>query len=185
MNRYEAACAAVDRANAEDPEGREVAYAERMVGWARKLAPDASEELLLAVRAQHVRRWTVPRSSQPEGREGYLRWREGLKKVHADVLAGIMEGAGYGEASVAKARSLILRKNHAADREGAVLEDAACLVFLEFEFPGFARKTDSAKMVDILRKSWGKMSENGRRAALGLDLGPAEKDLVRKALEGA
>ena len=129
-----------------------------MVDWVRALAPGASEELLLAARAQHVRRWTVPRSKYPEGRNGYLRWREGLKKFHADTLAAIMKEAGYADAAVEKSRSLLVRKNLASDAEGQTLEDAACLVFLQFEFAEFSAKTEPGKMVDILRKSWGKMS---------------------------
>jgi hypothetical protein len=193
MSPYERACAAIDAANEADPrrveaEGKtwsqEVLYSRRMVEWAKRLSADPSEALLLAVRAQHLRRWTVPRSSYPEGREGYLRWREGLKKVHADGLAEFMKDAGYGEEPIAKARSLILRKQHAADPEGAVLEDAACLVFLQFEFAGFARRTEPERMIDILRKSWAKMSENGRKAALALPWGESEGALVRKALGG-
>jgi hypothetical protein len=180
---YEAACAAIDRANAEDPKGTEVVYSQRMVDWAKKLAPAASEELLLAVRAQHVRRWTVPRASYPEGRNGYLKWREGLKKFHADTLAAFMKDAGYPEASIAKARSLLVRKNLADDAEGQALEDAACLVFLQFEFAEFSGKTEPGKMVEILRKSWGKMSPAAREQALRLPLGPAELDLVKRALE--
>jgi hypothetical protein len=180
---YEAACAAIDRANSEDPKGYELLYGRRMVDWVRKLAPQASEELLLAVRAQHLRRWTVPRSTYPEGRVGYLKWREGLKQFHADQLAEIMRDAGYGDASVAKTRSLILRKNQSADAEGQTLEDAACLVFLQFELAEFSAKTEPDKMVDILRKSWGKMSPAAREAALRLPLAPAELGLVKRALE--
>jgi len=180
---YEAACAAIDHANAEDPKGYEVVYSQRMVDWAKKLAPQASEELLLAVRAQHVRRWTVPRASYPEGRNGYLKWREGLKKFHADTLAAIMKDVGYSAESIAKARSLLVRKNLADDAEGQTLEDAACLVFLQFEFAEFSGKTEPAKMVEILRKSWGKMSASAREQALRLPLGPAELDLVKRALE--
>src|SRR5882672_8169535 len=117
MPSFDAACAAIDRANAEDPQGREVDYGRRMVDWVRKLAPDASEELLLASRAQHIRRWTVPRSSYPDGRNGYLRWREDLKKFHAETLAGILKDAGYGEESQAKARQILVRKNLATDAE--------------------------------------------------------------------
>ena len=179
---YEAATAAIDRANAEDPKGYEVLYGRRMVDWVRALAPGASEELLLAARAQHVRRWTVARSSYPDGRTGYLRWREGLKKFHADTLASIMKEAGYGDASVEKARSLLVRKNLASDAEGQTLEDAACLVFLQFEFAEFSAKTEPGKMVEILRKSWGKMSPAARDQALKLNLGDVELDLVKRAL---
>jgi hypothetical protein len=180
---YEAACAAVDRANGEDPRGDELLYGQRMVDWTRKLAPEASEELLLAARAQHVRRWTVPRSTYPDGRSGYLKWREGLKKFHADTLSAIMAEAGYGPDAIAKARSLLIRKNLASDAEGQTLEDAACLVFLQFEFAQFAARTEPDKMVEILRKSWGKMSTAAREEALGLRLGPAERGLVQRALE--
>lgn len=182
MASYEAACAAIDRANAEDPKGAEALYGRRMVDWVKALSPEASDELLLAARAQHVRRWTVPRSSYPEGRTGYLRWREGLKKFHADTLAAIMTEAGYGAPAVAKARSLLVRKNLADDAEGQTLEDAACLVFLQFEFAEFSAKTEPGKMVDILRKSWGKMSPAARDRALRLPLGEAERNLVKQAL---
>ena len=180
---FETASAAIDRANAEDPSGQELLYGQRMVDWARKLAPQASEELLLAARAQHIRRWTVPRSSYPDGRTGYLKWREGLKKFHADALGAIMEGAGYGPVAVAKARSLLVRKNLASDAEGQTLEDAACLVFLQFEFAPFSSRTEPDKMVDILRKSWAKMSTAAREEALGLQLGREELELVKRALE--
>ena len=179
---YEAAAAAIDRANAEDPRGREKEYGDRMVAWARRLAPDASEELLLAVRAQHARRGSIPRTDFPEGRTGYLAWREKLKRLHADLAAGLLKDAGYGEASISKVRSLITRKEKAADVEGQVLEDAACLVFLETEFAAFAAKTDDAKTVDILRKTWGKMSPAGRDAALKLEFGERETALLKKAL---
>jgi hypothetical protein len=180
---FDAACAAIDRANAEDPSGQELLYGQRMVDWARKLSPQASEELLLAARAQHLRRWTVPRSTYPDGRTGYLKWREGLKQFHADALAAVMADAGYGEASIEKARRILVRKNHASDPEGQTLEDAACLVFLQFEFAPFSAKTEPDKMVDILRKSWEKMSTAAREQALGLQFGPAELGLVKRALE--
>ena len=182
--RYEAASAAIDRANAEDPKKYESLYGRRMVEWAKRLAQQASEELLLAVQAQHIRRWTVPRSSFPDGRIGYLKWREGLKTFHADTLAAIMHEAGYDAGAVEKARSLIVRKNHSSDAEGQTLEDAACLVFLQFELAEFAAKTEPDKMVDILRKSWGKMSSEARNHALGLSYSVAEGELVKKALAG-
>lgn len=181
-SEYEAASGAIDRANGEDPKGYELLYGRRMVDWASLLSPAASEELLLAARAQHVRRWTVPRSTYPEGRAGYLQWREGLKKFHADLLASIMKAAGYADGSVAKARSLLVRKNLAQDAEGQTLEDAACLVFLQFELAEFAARTEPEKMVDILRKSWGKMSPAARDRALALEYGPRERGLLERAL---
>ena len=189
--RLEADSAAIDRANADDPRREgigaetlpyEVLYSRRMEEWVRLLAPGASEELLLAARAQHVRRWTVPRSTYPEGRSGYLGWRESLKKFHADELARIMGESGYDGASVGKARALLLKKNLAADPEGQTLEDAACLVFLRDEFAAFSGKTEESKVVDILRKTWGKMSARAREEALKLEFGPAEQARIAKAL---
>lgn len=187
MTPYETACEAIDRANSDDPrreEGvpREVVYSRRMVDWVRRLAPAASEELLLAARAQHVRRWTVPRETYPAGRAGYLRWREDLKKFHAAKAADILAAAGYGPASVEKVRAILLRKNLAADPEGQTLEDAACLVFLEREFAPFAAKTDEARVLDILRKTWGKMSPAARELAKALPYAPREAGLLAKAL---
>ncbi|MBV8880113.1 MAG: DUF4202 domain-containing protein [Planctomycetaceae bacterium] len=183
MSPFEAAAAAIDRANAEDPQGREELYGRRMVDWVCALVPSASEELLLAARAQHLRRWTVPRSTYPDGRNGYLRWREDLKRFHADALGAILKEAGYGEGSVAKTRNLLVRKNLSTDAEGQTLEDAACLVFLQFELAEFAAKTEPDKMVDILRKSWTKMSPAARERALGLELTPEQRALVKRALE--
>jgi hypothetical protein len=183
MSPFEAACAAIDRANAEDPQGRDLPYSHRMFDWVRALAPSSSEELLLAARAQHVRRWTVARSTYPEGRNGYLHWREDLKKFHADTLGRIMKEAGYPDQAVAKAKNLIVRKNLSSDAEGQTLEDAACLVFLQFEFGEFASKTEPDKMVDILRKSWKKMSPVAHDRALKLALPPEQLDLVKRALE--
>ena len=183
MTPFEATCAAIDRANAEDPQGRELIYSHRMVDWVRALAPSASEELLLAARAQHVRRWTVARSTYPEGRNGYLHWREDLKKFHADTLGRFMKDAGYGDEAVAKTRSLLVRKNLSLDAEGQTLEDAACLVFLQFEFSEFAAKTEPDKMVDILRKTWKKMSPAAQERAIGLALPAEQLSLVKRALE--
>jgi len=190
---YARACEAIDRANAADPrteeaDGRtwpkEQLYSRRMVDWTARLRPDATEELLLAARAQHLMRWSIPRTDFPDGRTGYLRWRETLKRFHADRAEAILREAGYGDGPVAKVRTLLLRKNLAEDPEGQTLEDAACLVFLEHEFAPFAAKTERAKVVDILRKTWEKMSPAAREAALGLPMKPGEKGLVEEALGG-
>lgn len=183
MPRLDSALAAIDRVNEEDPRRpHELEYGRRMTEWARKLAPAASDELLIAARAQHVARWRIPREDYPEGRTGYLRWRDALKGMHADIAAGILREHGFGDDEIRKVRTLIAHKNLATDPEGQTLEDAACLVFLEHEFAEFAAKTDREKMIEILRKTWGKMSPAARDAALALPLGPREVELVRAAL---
>jgi hypothetical protein len=182
LDRYETACGAIDKANAEEPSGHELQYSRKMVEWIGKLAPDASPELLLAGRAQHIRRWTIPRSQYPEGRASYLRWRETLKTFHAGVLETIMREAGFELSSIEKARSILIRKNLAPDAEGQTLEDAACLVFLEFEFEGFIEQKTDEKIIHILRKTWLKMSPAARECALKLPVGGKVQSLMQQAL---
>jgi len=63
------------------------------------------------------------------------------------------------------------------------MEDALCLVFLEHEFDAFMQKyPDQAKAVDILQKTWKKMSARGHAAALALPLSAVAKGLVGRAL---
>ena len=171
----------IDAANGEDPHRYELPYSGWLTEWVKKLAPDASEELLIAARGQHVRRWEIPRNSYPDDRKGYLEWREALKKFHAELVAKIMREAGYSPASIEKTERIILKKN-IRDPESQVLEDALCLVFLERQFTDLRSKEPEEKMIEILRKTWRKMGEKGRAEALRLPLPGPEKALVEKAL---
>jgi hypothetical protein len=185
--RFDRAIELIDAAHAEDPEkdasgeARELVYARRMSAWLEKLAPGASEALRLAVRCQHLRRWAIARGGYPEGKVGYLRWRKEESLAHAALAGEILARAGYGE-EVKHVQSLIKKERIKHDPEAQLLEDAACLVFLEYEFAAFAVKHGEAKLVDILRKTWGKMSPQGQREALGLQLPAPLRALVEKAL---
>ena len=101
-DRLSATLAAIDKANAADPnhaaDGTPEAllYGQRMSDELARLVPDASDLLQVAVRGQHIERWTSPRASYPEGREGYLAWRRDLGAFHATRVAEIMEASGYG-----------------------------------------------------------------------------------------
>lgn len=194
--RFRAAIAAIDAANADDPRSetfaariapREQLYAERMTAWLARLAPDASEALRLAARAQHIRRWTMPRSDFPAGRDGYLRWRTTLARFHAETAAAIVREAGYDEATAARVASLVRKQGLKRDPEAQLLEDVICLVFLESTFADFARQHDKVKVIGILRKTWAKMSPAGHAAARTLELTPEGRSLLDKALveEGA
>lgn len=192
-DRYAAAIAAIDAANAEDPnrevwEGeehpKELLYSQRMSGWLERFAPDASEALRLAVRAQHIRRWTIPRSDYPEGRAGYKRWRSDLARFHAATAGEILADVGYDDATIRRVQGLIRKEQLKRDPEAQCLEDVVCLVFLENYFADFAQKHDEEKLIDILRKTWKKMSPDGHAAALGLALPAGAKELVEKALAG-
>lgn len=164
------------------PQKRSVAYGRRMTATLEGLERSPSAALRVAVRGQHVARFRLPRSSEPEGRVGYLRWRKRLAELHAELTGDAASAAGFDPETVERIRFLVQKKALQSDPETQTLEDCACLVFLRYEFAEFAGRTDEAKMIDILRKTWGKMSDRGHAAALALPLGDAEKALVVKAL---
>ncbi len=180
-----------DEANAQDPNQeadhgasgpRELVYARRLTDWVLRLAPAASEALRLAARSQHICRWESPRSSYPMTRAGYLKWRAELKKFHARKAGEILRECGYDEAMITRVQDLNLKKNFPADPDVRVLEDALCLVFLEFQFAELAGRSEEDKMVNAVKKSWEKMTETGRAAALTLNYGEREKAIIQKAL---
>lgn len=180
------AIARFDAANTEDPnqemiDGRErpkeLLYAERMSAWLDRLAPDASDVVRLAVRAQHIRRWSIPRDSYPMDRAGYRKWRIDLGKFHAETAGEILRDVGHDEETVTRVQSLLRKERLKADPEVQLLEDVACLVFLSHYFADFATKHDDAKLVEIVRKTWRKMSTRGQAAARGLAL-PADLETI-------
>lgn len=190
--RFLAAIDGFDAANADDPKRetadgtehpRELLYARRLTEWVLRLRPDASEALRLAARCQHLRRWEIPRATYPADRPGYLRWRRDLQQFHARRSGEILASVGYDPATIARVQSLNLKQNLAADPECQVLEDALCLVFLQYQLAELALRTDDDKLVNALRKSWAKMSPAGRAAAAALPFGPREQRLVHAALE--
>jgi len=189
--RFEAALRRFDEENSRDPnhemvdgmaQPREVVYARWLTDWVLKLCPEASEALRLAARCQHLCRWLVPRNSYPMTRIGYLQWREGLKKFHAQKAGEILREVGYDEETIRRVQSLNLKKDLPKDRETRVLEDALCLVFLERQLAELAAKTSEDKVVNALQKSWKKMTPQAREVALTLSYGSHEKALVEKAL---
>jgi len=152
-----------------------------LTGWVETLLPDASEELFLAARGHHVRRWETPRTSYPAGRQGYLRWRRDQQRFHAETVGRIMEEAGYDTGAIARVQAIIKKEGLGGDREVQAFEDGLSLVFLETQLHDLRVETDEEKMVRILRRTWRKMSEAGRAAALGADVGPAERALLERA----
>lgn len=190
MSRFEAAFARFDAANAEDPSevvdgGRlrpaELLYAERMSAMLGRLYPEASEALRLAARAQHLRRWTVPRTDYPMDRTGYLRWRTDLKRKHAEWAGAMLADVGYEPNEIARVGALIRKENLKVDAEAQALEDVAAMVFLEHYLDAFAEKHDDDKLAGILSKTLVKMSDKGREAAGALPL----SDRVRRLLQSS
>jgi hypothetical protein len=189
--RLERAFAAIDAANADDPntivvDGRrrpkEQAHAELMTRWVEALDPDPSDAQLLAARAHHVRRWTVPRSDFPEGRAGYLRWRTRLGRLHAELAAEIVADVGYPTDVTERVGEIITKKRLATDPQVQTHEDALCLVFLETQFADVASRLGPDKTVDVVAKTIAKMSPRGIEIAGGLVFGDDEAELLARAL---
>lgn len=189
--RFEEAIRRFDEANSLDPnvevvdsvsQPRELIYAQRLTAWVRRLAPEASETLLLAARCQHLCRWEIPRSSYEMTRAGYLRWRAELKEFHARKSAEILRAVGYSEEVIAQVQELNRKKNLGRDPECQVIEDALCLVTLEFQLDDLIRKTEAEKMVTILQKTWKKMSPQAHAEALKLTYSEEAKSLIGLAL---
>ena len=176
----------IDAANAGDPKGAAVDYGRRMSAWVERLRPDAPEELRIAARGQHIRRWEIPRADFPMDKAGYYKWRTTLYAFHADRLEEIMREFGYDDAAIERVRSIVQKKRLKTDPDAQTLEDAAALVFLDHDLAEFAARPDMSeeKLVDILRKTWAKMSANGQRAALGLRLAPELATAVSRAVSG-
>jgi hypothetical protein len=189
--RFAAALRRFDEENARDPnletvdgtkQPRELIYARWLTDWVLKLCPDASEELRLAARCQHLCRWMSPRDSYPMTRAGYLKWREDLKKFHAQRSGDILREVGYPNDIIERVQALNLKRNFPSDPESRVLEDALCLVFLERQLSDLTDKTAEDKVITALQKSWQKMSPAGHAEALKLSYGAREKALVERAL---
>jgi hypothetical protein len=185
--------AAFDAANARDPnqiltkgspQPRELVYSQRMTDWLQRLDPSASEPLRLAARAQHICRWTRPRSDYPMTRAGYHRWRTDLGRFHAETAGRIMREAGYDQSTIDRVGSLLRKEHLKTDPEAQMLEDVICLVFLENYFADFASQHPREKVIGIVRKTWKKMSRRGHEQAMKLSLSPAVAELVAEAIGG-
>lgn len=153
-----------------------------MTSWVQRLAPEPSDPLLLAARAHHLRRWTIPRSSYPAGRAGYLRWRKALHEQHAREVATILADVGYDGGTITRVQDLVRKRGLGRDREVQVLEDALCLVFVETQLHDLAGRVEESKMVDVVRKTLAKMSPDAKALALELEISPDDRALLERAL---
>jgi len=191
MDAYHKARLLIDAAHGADPkraaDGRaaELVYADRMEAWVARLVPAAAPLLRLAARCQHLERWSVPRTTFPDGKAGYLKWRQSLYQKQADRARDLLLQAGLPVAEADEAALWVAKTALKTNPGTQALEDAACLVFLENEIADFAAQHADyprGKFVDILQKTWRKMSPAARAAALGLSLPPAIGALVREAV---
>jgi len=169
--KYAAVVKLIDQSNAGDPtsieyQGRsqpkEQLYASRHLAWVLSLQPAASELLCIAAQTQHICRWESPRSDYPMNRAGYLRWREDLKRFHAQRAGELMAQVGYSQEEIERVQSLNLKKQLKSDPECQTLEDALCLTFLELGFDDLIAKYEDEKILSIVQKTAAKMSAAGR-----------------------
>src|SRR5690554_6049944 len=190
-NRFESTLKEFDTINGQDPhremvDGKEVPkellYSQRMTGMLQEYSPDSSETLRLAARCQHIRRWSIPREEFTMDRKGYLLWRTTLKKYHGELAGSIMGKNGYSEEEIQKVDDLLNKRRLKTDEETQTLEDVVCLVFIKYYFDEFLIKHEEEKLVDIVKKTWNKMSERGQQAALSLDLSSTASSIIQKAL---
>jgi len=191
MTKLEQAFMLFDQYNQQSPEKitwkgehypSEYFYALKLYEWVKNLDQHASEALLLASRCQHIGRWEIERKTYPEGRVGYLTWRSDLAKHHAQKAIEIMNSLNYDADIIAKVREIVLKKGIKRDRDVQTIENALCLVFLEFQYDDLLQKHSEEKMISILQKTWTKMSEEGQQVALTLPYSDKGKALLNKAL---
>jgi hypothetical protein len=190
--RFDQAIALFDAANAQDPnqdqgQPKELLYAQRMTEMIGRYAPDASEVAQLAVRAQHIRRWTVPRSDYPMTKEGYYAWRTGLYKFHAETAGELMRQAGYDDAMIEQVKAAVGKRGLKTNPDTQMLEDVTDLVFIEHYMLGFAGQHadyTEEKWLDIIRKTWKKMSSRAHAFATsgGIKLPEPLVPLILKAV---
>jgi hypothetical protein len=190
MDAYERARVLIDAAHSADParapDGRaaELAYADHVEGWVARMVPDGGPVLLLAARCQHLERWSVPRASFPMDRPGYLAWRKSLYVKQAERARQLLAEAGVPPEEAADAATWVSKSGLRTNPGTQALEDAAVLVFLQSEIQAFAAQHAEyprEKFVDILRKTWRKMSPRAQELALGLELPASIAGLVRDA----
>lgn len=194
---FERAVSLIDAANRQDPNQetaagepwpKELLYSHRMSEMMERYAPQADEAMKLAARAQHVQRWKTPRSDYPMGRQGYLQWRTGLYRFHADTAGALLQEAGYGQADIERVKQAVGKRALKRNPDSQLLEDVTALVFIEHYMLDFAAKHpeyDESKWLDIIRKTWRKMSERAHEFALSgaVRLPEPLLPLIRKAIE--
>ncbi len=196
---------AIDDVNREDSnqtlvggiaQAKELVYGQRMTECLLQHWPNSDELLQIAVRGQHIKRWHLKRSDFEQGKAGYYQWRTALGTFHAELTASLMVECGYSAVQAKQTASIICKenlKNKAAGEAGVqlnadsqTLEDVACLVFLQHYFDDFAAKitqmNNEAKIIRIVQRTWGKMSERGHELALQLELPQHLAQLIKKAL---
>ena len=187
MSRAIAAINAAHAAEPAPPTGKpnELAYADHLSNWVLRLVSQPSDALRIAARCQHLERWFIPRASFPMDKPGYFAWRKAVQRHQGERAQTLLQQAGIPTDICARVGTLVAKAASKGDLEAQALEDAACLTFLATELGDFATQHPDytrEKFIDIIRKTWRKMSPDGHRLALTIPLAPALKELVVAAI---
>ncbi len=187
----------IDAANSQDPNKvedadgqewpKELLYSHRMTDMLNRFVPDADDVAQISIRAQHIERWTSPRDAYPMDRQGYLKWRTDLYKFHAGRAAEIMQQVGYDEDSIERVRKAVGKRGIKVNPDTQLLEDVTDLTFIEhymLEFAGKHGEYSEEKWLDIIRKTWKKMSDDAHQFALSgkIELPKPLVPLIQKAV---
>lgn len=194
---FERAIKLIDAANSEDPNKvtdengkewpKELLYSHRMSDILQRFSPEADDICKLAIRSQHIQRWKSPRSDYEMDRIGYLKWRKDLYKFHANTMGDLMAQAGYATEDIERAKNMVGKKGIKSNTDTQLLEDVVDLVFIEYYLLAFVEKHpdySEEKWIDIIQKTWKKMSEQGQQFALSgaIRLPESLVPLIQKAL---
>jgi len=196
-NKLQRVIELIDAANSEDPNTvadeqgkewpKELLYSQRMTDMLQRFAPTADEVAQIAMRAQHIQRWQSPRDAYPMDRQGYLQWRTQLYKFHAQTTAELMQQVGYDDDSIERVKKAVGKRGIKVNTDTQLLEDVTDLVFIEHYMLEFAAKHpeyDEDKWLDIIRKTWKKMSNSAQQFALAGNIKLPESlvPLIQKAV---
>lgn len=195
---FDKAVALMDAANSEDPNievadnkewPKELLYSHRMSDMLERYKPASDDVVKLAIRGQHIQRWKSPRDEYPMDRKGYHLWRTNLYKFHANTTAELMAQAGYDEEALERVKKAVGKRALKVNKDTQMLEDVAGLVFIEHYMLAFAEKHpeySEEKWIDIIQKTWKKMSKDAHEFALGGNIALPEPliPLIQKSLAG-
>jgi hypothetical protein len=192
MNKYQIACIEIDKIHCLDKTSEmidgeefpnEMLYAVRLVDCLGNFAPNASEQIKLAARCQHFKRWEISRNTYPMDKVGYLNWRKALYVFQSEEAAKILEKVGYNIAFINEVKLLIQKKEIRKNADAQIIEDVACLVFLEYYLEDFSKKHEADKLKSIIAKTWAKMSEHAKAEALKINFMKELKAIIKEALK--
>ncbi len=193
---FQKAIQLINKANAQDPNKersngedmpKELVYSRRMTDMLNHYLPDADDVARIAVHAQHIQRWKSPRSDFEMNRKGYHQWRTQLYTFHAETTAALLQEAGYKDEFINRVKMAIAKKNLRKNPDTQIVEDVAALTFIEHYMTAMYKnfpQYDEKKWIDIILRTWKKMSSDAHEFALSGNLMLPETlaPLIQKAL---